>query len=120
MSTLVSNDAQLRDDVIAEIAYDPAVTLNDIVVVVNDGIVTLNGIADSYGTRLAAEAAAWRVYGVREVIDQITVDPDLLGQPADEEIAANLRQRLNKDFLVPKGRISVSVEDGIATLRGAV
>lgn len=120
MTTMVTNDAQLRDSIIDEMDYDPAVTVNDIAVIVNDGVVTLDGIADSYGTRRAAEQAAWRVYGVRDIIDNVVVSPRLLGEPADDQIAADLRQRLEKDFLVPKGRISVSVEDGVATLKGTV
>ncbi|HZT42409.1 MAG TPA: BON domain-containing protein [Chthonomonadaceae bacterium] len=120
MTTTVINDVQIRDRVLEEMAYDPAVTANDIAVIVYDGVVTLDGIADSYGTRRAVELAAWRVYGVRNVIDNVKVAPHLLGEPTDEQIAADLRQRLEKDFLVPKGRISVSVEDGIAELRGTV
>jgi osmotically-inducible protein OsmY len=120
MTTPVTNDAQIRDYVLEEMDYDPAVTVNDIAVIVNNGVVTLDGVADSYGTRRATELAAWRVYGVRNVIDNVTVSPSMLGQPTDNQIATDLSQRLEKDFLVPKGRISVSVEDGIATLRGAV
>ena len=120
MTTMVTSDAQIRDDVLEEMDYDPFVTTNDIAVLVNDGVVTLDGVADSYGTRRAAEQAAWRVYGVRNVIDNVAVAPRMLGEPTDEEIAVDLRHRLEKDFLVPKGRINASVEDGIATLRGAV
>ena len=61
MTTTVINDVQIRDRVLEEMAYDPAVTANDIAVIVYDGVVTLEGIADSYGTRRAVEMAAWRV-----------------------------------------------------------
>ena len=64
MATLVKSDAEIRADVIDEMAYDPAVTVRDVAVVVEGGIVTLSGVADSYGTRQAAEQAAWRVGGV--------------------------------------------------------
>lgn len=120
MSTVMTNDAQVRENVMAEMLYDPAVTINDIAVVVQDGVVKLTGVADSFGTRTAAELAAWRISGVRNVVDEIVVDPTLLGQPTDGEIAAYLRERMDKDFLVPKGRISVSVLDGVVTLTGTV
>lgn len=121
MSTiLLTKDADLRETVMEEIQYDPAVTVHDIVVLAKDGVITLEGIADSYGTRLAAENAAGRMYGVRNVINNIEVNPKLLGQPDDREIEADLRQRLEKDFLVPKGRVSFSVNDGIVTLSGTV
>jgi osmotically-inducible protein OsmY len=120
MADLMRDDATIRNNVLDEMDYDPAVTVNDIAVVVENGVVTLSGVADSYGTRTAAALATWRVLGVRDVINTIVVDPTLLGQPTDDQIAADLRQRLDKDFLVPKGRISVSVADGVVTLKGAV
>jgi osmotically-inducible protein OsmY len=120
MATLVKSDAEIRSNVIDEMAYDPAVTVRDVAVVVERGIVTLSGVADSYGTRQAAEQAAWRVGGVIGVNNNIVVDPTQLGMPTDAEITAYLRDRMEKDFLVPKGRITVSVRDGIVTLRGSV
>ena len=120
MATMLRGDAEIRKDVMEEIAYDPAVTVHDIAVIVEDGLVTLTGTADSYATRQAAVDAAWRISGVRDVINTIVVDPTLLGVPTDEEIAADVRGRLEKDFLVPKGRITVEVHDGVVTLAGTV
>src|SRR5579871_2874617 len=97
MTTVVRSarsDADIREDVREEIEYDPVVTVHDIAVVVEDGTVTLAGVADSYGTRRAAEDAAWRIRGVRQVVNRILVDPGLLGVPTDAEIAADVRQRL--------------------------
>jgi osmotically-inducible protein OsmY len=120
MATLVRSDVQIRADVIDEMAYDPAVTVRDLAVVVDDGVVTLSGFVDSYSGRQAAEDAAWRVGGVIGVNNNLLVDPSPLGVPTDEEIADYLRERMRKDFLVPKDRITVDVQDGIVTLRGNV
>jgi osmotically-inducible protein OsmY len=118
--TLVHSDSQIRDFVIEEIEYDPLVTTNDIAVMVNDGVVTLAGVVDSYGTRVAAVVAAWRVAGVRDVINNTIVDPKMLGLQTDGEIKIALEERLRKDPLVPEGRVQVHVSDGIVTLRGSV
>lgn len=124
MTTTTKNtqltDAELRNNVKDEIHYDSAAKVTDIVVVAEKGRITLEGLADSYGSRMAAVNAAWRVYGVTDVVDKIAVNPGLLGRPTDEEIAADLRRRIEKDFLIPKGRISVNVVDGIVTLTGTV
>jgi len=90
MTTLTSNDTRIRHDVIAEIEYDPIVAVEDIGLIVDNGIVTLNGTTDSYAVRLAAERAAWRVLGVRDVVDNIRVDPRWVEKSADEAIAADL------------------------------
>jgi osmotically-inducible protein OsmY len=120
MAIGIDSDPQIRESVSEEMEYDPAVTVHDIDVSVHDGTVTLTGVADAYGTRKAAEQAAWRVFGVRNVVNQVIVDPTMLGMPNDDEIARYLRGRLEKDFLVPKGRITVDVQDGIVTLTGTV
>lgn len=120
MSTTLTRDARVREYVVDEINFDPAVEVNDIAVVVQDGAVTLMGVADSYGTRTAAEDAAWRVSGVRDVNDRIVVNPELLGRPTDAQMAAHIHDRIENSFLIPKNRITVSVQDGVATLRGTV
>lgn len=120
MSTTLTRDARVREYVVDEINFDPAVEVSDIAVVVQDGAVTLTGVADSYGTRTAAEDAAWRVSGVREVSDRIVVDPEMLGRPSDAQLAAKIHERIENSFLIPKHRITVSVQDGVVTLRGAV
>ena len=120
MGTLMRLDEEIRGHVVDEMTYDPAVTVRDLSVVVEDGCVTLTGAADSYGTRQAATEAAWRVVGVAGVHNDIIVDTDLLGTRSDEEIAADLRERLDKEFRIPRGRITVSVHDGVVTMIGTV
>jgi osmotically-inducible protein OsmY len=120
MATLLRNDAEIRQDVLDEMEYDPAVMVHHIAVAVQGGTVTLTGVVDSCGTRLAAEQVAWRVLGVREVRVETVVDPTLLGMPNDAVIAANVRHRLDTDVLVPKCRIRVSVDNGVVTLSETV
>jgi osmotically-inducible protein OsmY len=116
----MQGDEEIRGHVMDEMAYDPAVAVRDLLVVVEDGCVTLTGAADWCRTRKAAEEAAWRVGGVAGVRNDIVVDPSLPGRPTDEEIAADLRERLDEEFLVPRGRITVSVHDGVVSLTGTV
>jgi osmotically-inducible protein OsmY len=110
--------ADIRKDVCDEMEYDPAVKVHDIAVVAEDGVVTLSGVADSFATRMAAAEAAWRVAGVQDVINNIIVDPVLLGMPTDGDIAYDVRYRLDRDLLIPQGRVEVSVSDGVVTLTG--
>jgi osmotically-inducible protein OsmY len=116
----MERDEEICGHVMDELAYDPAVIVRDIEVVVEDGCVTLTGAADSYGARQAATKAAWRVIGVAGVHNEIIVDHDLLGTPSDEEIAVDLRERLAKDHRVRNGRITVSVHGSVVALTGTV
>ena len=67
-------DADVRQDVIRELQWDPQVSGPDAIsVAVQDGAVTLGGHAPTYAEKLAAVRAAERVYGVRAVADEIKV-----------------------------------------------
>ena len=113
-------DVDVRRDILQEIEYDPQVGANDLTVTVEDGVVTMTGAVDAYVTKDASEKAAWRITGVREVHNNVVVDPKALNAIPDDEVAAGVRNRLDKDFLVPKGRVGVSVVDGNVTLTGTV
>lgn len=113
-------DGQITQDVLDELAFDPAVTVADLTVATDQGRVTLTGKADTYGTKLEAEDAAYRVAGVTSVDNEITVDPAGLGLRSDAAIADDVRSALVLDYQVPDNRISVNVMDGIVTLTGNV
>lgn len=113
-------DTQITQDVLAELAWDPAVTVADLTVSSDQGRVTLNGIADTYGTKIEAEDAAYRVAGVRSVKNEIAVDPVALGLRSDSAIAADIRTAFALDYQVPDDQISISVVNGYVTLAGNV
>ena len=63
----VKTDNRITQDVLAELAWDPAVTIADLTVSTDHGRVELKGTADTYGSKLEAEDAAYRVAGVKWV-----------------------------------------------------
>ena len=113
-------DERITQDVLDELAWDPAVTLADLSISTVHGRVRLNGTADTFGMKLEAEDAAYRVGGVTSVDNQIFVDPAALDLLRDADIADHIRSAFELDYQVPDERLSVSVIDGIATLTGNV
>ncbi len=113
-------DEQITQDVLAELAWDPAVKVNDLSISTKQGRVTLKGTADTYGTKLDAEDVAYRVGGVRSVENETVVNPPAPEVRADPDIAADIRSVLALDSQVPDDRISVSVVNGYITLTGNV
>ena len=114
------SDAQVTQDVLDELFWDPAVTVADLSVSTSDHRVTLMGTTATYGEKLEAEDAAYRVGGVRDVDNDIAVDSSAFGMRSDEDIAADVRSALILDYAVPDDRISVSVFEGTVTLAGNV
>ncbi len=113
-------DERITQDVLDELAWDPAVTIADLSVSTDHGRVRLKGTADTFGTKLEAEDAAYRVGGVTSVDNHIVVDPAALGLRSDADIADHIRSAFELDYQVPDEWLSVSVIDGIVTLTGNV
>jgi osmotically-inducible protein OsmY len=113
-------DAEIQEDVITELKWEPRVQPNEIGVIVKDGVVTLTGSVESYAKRWAAEDAARRVRGVRAVANDIEVRLPSSSKRTDADIAAAAANALKWDPFVPADRIQVSVSEGWVTLRGDV
>jgi osmotically-inducible protein OsmY len=116
----MKTDAQIRDDVIEELRWDPQITEPDAIgVAVVDGAVTLTGHTSTYAEKLAAARAAERVYGVKAVANDIKVQ--LSGLPRDDsDIARAIAHVLEWNVQVPEGRVHAEVENGWITLEGEV
>jgi osmotically-inducible protein OsmY len=119
METMKTSE-MLQRDVVDELAYDPKVDSSDIAVTVEDGVATLAGHMSTYGEKLAAEEAAYRVAGVKGVVDKIEVRLRKPEHDDDAILASNaiavLRWRAN----VPADRIKVVVQNGWLKLEGEV
>ena len=85
-------DAELRDDVLAALAVEPATAASGIDVDVQDSVVTVRGEVDSHVERVLALQTARGVRGVRRVVNRL--DLHYAEERPDEEIAADVRSRL--------------------------
>ena len=116
----MKTDAQLQQDVINELKWEPTIQAAEIGVAVKDGVVTLSGNVDSYGKKWAADRTAKRVYGVKAVAEEIKVTLAGSYKRADMDIAKSATDVLDWNILVPSHRVKVMVQDGWITLSGDV
>ena len=116
----MKTDSQLKSDVTAELAWDPAVNATAVGVQVEDGLVTLTGHLDSYAEKHAIEKAVRRVPGVRGIALELDVRIAAGQAPGDSDIAKAALHALRWHSWVPHERIQVEVEDGQVTLSGEV
>jgi len=116
----MKTDLQLRDDVLAELEWEPAVHAAQIGVEARDGVITLQGRVGSYGEKWDAERAVQRVAGVQAVA--VDLDVHLAGDVRcdDSDIAIAVNHALGWQVFVPKKQIKAQVEDGFVTLMGTV
>jgi len=116
----MKTDAELQQDVMNELQWEPTLKAAEIGVAVKDGVVTLSGYVDSYVKKLVAERAAARVFGVRAVAEEIQVRLPGSLKRSDEDIAGMVANVLEWNVLVPYDRVKVHVQDGVVNLSGEV
>ncbi len=69
----MDQDRIIRDNVIAELEFDPSIEEASIGVIVERGVVRLTGHVPNYAQKVSAERAAQRVKGVRAVAVELDV-----------------------------------------------
>lgn len=116
----MKSDIQIQKDVIAEMKWDPFLSVSEIGVAVKNGIVTLSGHVDTYAKKIAAEKAAKRVSGVKVVAEdiQVGVSPDY--RKTDTEIAEAILNALKWHAAIQQDKIKIKVEDGAVRVEGEV
>ena len=90
----------------------------EIVLEVNDGVVTLNGRVPSLATKRLAGVLAWWVPGSRDVINGIAVEPPEEDAPIRIEEA--VRIALDKDPFVDAEQVRVGVRHRTVRLTGVL
>ena len=114
----MKSDDELRQDIVEELQWDPAVDERGIEVAVHDRLATLSGTVPSYAHKIAVEKAVQRVDGVRAVLVQLDISPPAGQARADEAIAASATAVLDATEGLPPGAISVKADRGCLTLSG--
>lgn len=114
------SDDEIRDDIIAELEWDPKIESTEIGVTVKDGAVTLMGGVESYAEKLAAEQAAKRVRGVRAIAEEIKVRLPSDRSVTDDDIAERIAHVLEWNTGIPDNNIQAEVRNGFVTLTGEV
>lgn len=116
----MKTDGQLKQDIIAELTWEPSVNAAQIGVEVKHGTVTLAGHIDSYTEKLNAERAAQRVAGIKGLAIELDVKLPGYGKRTDGDIAQSVERSLGWTTVVPKDSIKVKAEQGWMTLSGSV
>lgn len=116
----MSRDDKLQKAVLAELSWEPSITVAHIGVTADHGTVTLTGHVESYGQKHAAEMATGRVKGVKAITEEIEVRLPFEIKRDDADVATAAVDRLAWDTNTPRNAVKVKVEKGWLTLTGEV
>jgi osmotically-inducible protein OsmY len=109
-------DPEIARDAVEEIKKDLPFSLEKIRVIVRDALVTLEGEVEWHYQREDAEEAVWRVRGVKDVVNNIQLQPLVLPTDIKRKIEEALRRAAELDA----SRISVEADGSEVILRGTV
>lgn len=112
----VVTDQVIRDQVISRISGSVASSQYPVVVSVCEGVVTLRGQVQTAGKRDLASIFAFSVRGVTSVINQLTIDPNVVD---DLILTGEVRRALDNSAIDAK-RIHVQIQNGVVELSGVV
>jgi osmotically-inducible protein OsmY len=114
-----AGDSRLREDVLAELEWDPRIDPSGLHVHAADGAVSLRGTVTTYSQRSAAVLAAERVQGVKSVADDIEVVLSRDVERKDSELAAEIARQRAWNTALPD-TVEVEVRSGQVLLSGHV
>jgi osmotically-inducible protein OsmY len=114
------SDLTIKQDVEAELQWEPSVNAAAIGVAVKDGIVTLTGRVPTYVEKMAAARAAARVTGVKAVANELEIGLLPADERTDEDIARSVANALAWNTSIPPDRVKAQVSHGWVTLEGTV
>lgn len=141
----VKADEDIRKDVVSELYWDARLNIPDVSVTVTDGVVTIQGTADSYlekaavdtsdihvtvdegvvtlsgtvGTLLEMDAALEDAMMTNGVIDvNSNLEVRVFHERSDDAIKQDILEAFRRDGMVPEEDIRVDVENGVVTLDG--
>jgi osmotically-inducible protein OsmY len=113
-------DQSLKQSILDELDWDPAVSAAHIGVTARGGVVTLTGHVGSYAEKCAAEHAVGRVSGVKAIAQELEIRYLYGVGHGDEDIAKQVLNVLSWDLSVPKEKVKIKVDKGWVTLTGDV
>jgi osmotically-inducible protein OsmY len=116
----MKSNSEIKNDVDAELRWNPDINETDIATKVNDGVVTLTGFVGSYFEKYRAEAIAKRIVGVTAVANDIEVRLPKGQGATDPEIAREAVEMLKRVLPLEWDSIRPLVRHGQITLEGSV
>ncbi|HET6245012.1 MAG: BON domain-containing protein [Bacteroidetes bacterium] len=117
-SVVVPTDEQVMDILNELLSLDDGIDADSISVSVNDGVATVKGTVDAYWKKNVIKGYAFRITGIKEVIDSIIVSRNRIY--SDQEIVSDIKKAFERNDYHNTRNIKVDVKNRIVTLSGKV
>lgn len=114
----MKTDEILQKDVSNALKWKSPISISNIIVISNDGVVTLTGVVENYIRKTQAENSTRKIVGVKSVINKIDVLINSWEGKKDVAITAEILTIFRWNWHTINDTIKVSVINGWVTLFG--
>jgi osmotically-inducible protein OsmY len=114
------SDAELLEDVMEELSWEPMLNLSDLSVKVSGGILTIRGYVDALWKKRNVESAVKRVSGIGLMVNEITIRLHQDCRKSDESISTFLMELLMWHSAIGNEKIAVEVKNSRVYFSGEV
>lgn len=114
----IPTDGEIRSRIENQLLWNAYIDSTDLDVRVDSGRVELEGTTDAYWKKIRAKQLAQDVTGVTEIENKLAVVPT--DKITDKVIAESIVSSLERRFIVDEKKVTITVENGEATLSGTV
>lgn len=111
-------DNQIKQDILDELVFQPNIDEIQLGVMVDERVVTLTGIVDSYPKKYAAREAVQKVKGVRAIAEDLVVKHGEEFKKTDQGIAKVVANFLEWNSAVSESKLTIEVRNGYVYLTG--
>ncbi|WNH07772.1 BON domain-containing protein [Thalassobellus suaedae] len=111
-------DAQIKQDILDQLEFQPNIEETKIGVVVKDGVALLTGSVFSYASKIAIVKAIKKVAGVKGIAEGIKIGYMSNLNKTDTEIANSAIKAIEWHTSIPNNKIIIEVDNGWITLSG--
>lgn len=116
----MKTDAQIKQDVLTELKWNPEIKEEHIGITVEHGAVILTGHVPTYRQKVAAREAAKRVADVKAVVNSIDVRLESETRLTDEGLAERIANVLRWNVSGGGENVKAEINCGVVTLTGEV
>lgn len=112
------SDDQIKSAIEDMLKLDHRIDPKEINITVENGVVSFSGSVDAYWKKDVIVEYAYRMKGVVDIVDDMTVKPH--SKITDQAIAADIKDALRRNGFYGTDEIRVNVNKGEVTLSGTV
>ena len=110
------SDADIAESALFALNSNASVPASEVRAIVRDGWVTLEGHVSMWFERIAAQGAVAHLRGIKGVINDIVIRPDV----STTDVRTHIEEAFRRSAQINGGKIRVAAHEGVVTLEGEV